>query len=42
MINKKVLGLLGVVVVTMAVTGCSEEKMDDTKQSMKDAAATVA
>ena len=40
MINKKVLGLLGVVVVTMAATGCSKEKMDETKQSMKDAAAT--
>jgi hypothetical protein len=26
MINKKLLGLLGVVTVTMAITGCSKEK----------------
>ena len=41
MMNKRLLGLLSLVLVSAVFTGCSEKKMEETQQTMQDTAASV-
>ena len=41
MLNKKLLGFLSVVAVTFVITGCSKEKMEESKQTTEDSASSM-